>query len=384
MPMIFTFVVIFLCLGSNMAGRILLSLYALELGAKPADIGLLAASFYVFPFVLSWWLGKLSDRYGSRWLIFWGTLCGALGMLAPYFWREIPAMYLGGLMLGIAFATFNGMLQTIVGQLSKPEQRTRNFSNMSLLGSTMNFVAPMWAGFSIDHLGAAPACLYVMAVSIAGGVLVLGWGGCWPGGSERVESAGRFADILKQPGVVRMLVASTVVQVCQDLFLFYMPVHGHQVGLSATVIGVVLSAYAAACWLVRMVLMRLVGRLGEGGVLVYAFAIAAMSLVAMPLFGHPVALGALAFVFGLGMGCGQPIVTVMLFSNSAEGRSGETFGVRLTINNMMRFTTPVLFGVVASAFGLFPLFLLNALMMAAGSALMARGRGGRAPRQDPE
>lgn len=305
-------------------------------------------------------------------------------MLAPYFWREIPAMYLGGLMLGIAFATFNGMLQTIVGQLSKPEQRTRNFSNMSLLGSTMNFVAPMWAGFSIDHLGAAPACLYVMAVSIAGGVLVLGWGGCWPGGSERVESAGRFADILKQPGVVRMLVASTLVQVCQDLFLFYMPVHGHQVGLSATVIGVVLSAYAAACWLVRMVLMRLVARLGEGGVLVYAFAIAAMSLVAMPLFGHPVALGALAFVFGLGMGCGQPIVTVMLFSNSAEGRSGETFGVRLTINNMMRFTTPVLFGVVASAFGLFPLFLLNALMMAAGSALMARGRGGRAPRQGPE
>jgi hypothetical protein len=42
-------------------------------------------------------------------------------------------------------------------------------------------------------------------------------------------------------------------------------------------------------------------------------------------------LAVIGFTFGLGMGVGQPIVTMLMFSKSAEGRSGEALGLRMTV-----------------------------------------------------
>jgi len=68
-------------------------------------------------------------------------------------------------------------------------------------------------------------------------------------------------------------------------------------------------------------------------------------------------------------------LTVMLmFSRSAEGRSGQTLGMRLTANNFVRVTGPIVFGAIGSAFGLPPVFWINAAIMAVG-ALMSQSRG---------
>jgi MFS family permease len=73
------------------------------------------------------------------------------------------------------------------------------------------------------------------------------------------------------------------------------------------------------------------------------------------------------------MGCGQPITTLLIFGRSVEGRSGATFGLRQSVNNVMRVSAPVVFGSVASAFGLLPVFWINALMMAGGGWLTRPG-----------
>jgi cyanate permease len=101
-------------------------------------------------------------------------------------------------------------------------------------------------------------------------------------------------------------------------------------------------------------------------VLAYSFYLAATGFFLVPAFRDAVALAIVSFTFGLGMGCGQPITTMLVFSHSAEGRSGETLGLRQSVNNVMRVCAPALFGSIASAFGLFPVFWINGLMMAAG------------------
>ncbi len=76
--------------------------------------------------------------------------------------------------------------------------------------------------------------------------------------------------------------------------------------------------------------------LGEDRLLAYSFVLAAVGFALVPLF-HDIALLALvAFVFGLGTGCGQPLATMMMFGHAVEGRSGEALGLRLTVNNLMR------------------------------------------------
>jgi MFS family permease len=204
------------------------------------------------------------------------------------------------------------------------------------------------------------------------------WGKSLPGGSGRTASAGSVRTALKDPMMVKILLTSSLVQVGQDMYQFYMPIYGHSSGLSAFAIGTVLAGFASAYFVVRFILPQLVARLGEEPLLAWAFFLAAAGFLLVPFFTNAAALAAVSFMFGLGMGCGQPITTMLLFNRSAEGRSGETFGLRQTTNNLLRLTMPTVFGFIATAFGLFPVFCISALLMGAGGAIMRspRARGG--------
>ena len=46
--------------------KVVVSLYALDLGAGAATVGLLAAGFALFPLLLAVQVGRISDRYGVR------------------------------------------------------------------------------------------------------------------------------------------------------------------------------------------------------------------------------------------------------------------------------------------------------------------------------
>jgi MFS family permease len=99
----------------------------------------------------------------------------------------------------------------------------------------------------------------------------------------------------------------------------------------------------------------------------------AASLLLVPFFKGAMALALVSFAFGLGMGCGMPITMMMTFSNSAEGRSGEALGLRVTVNQLTQVIIPVVFGAIGSAFGIFPVFWGIALMLASGGAFTKPG-----------
>jgi MFS family permease len=366
MPLYLIYVLMLFCFSSNTSTRVVLSLYALDLGAQPFAVGLLIATLYVFPVMLSWPVGVFSDRVGSRWLLLTGTAFSGFGILIPYFVRDLSALYVAAAMIGVSFGIYNVLLQNLVGLLSKPHERAQNFSNSSMIGAAAAFVGPLLAGFAIDHFGNGNACLYVAALSVAAASLLLIWGGMLPGGTRHAASARSAGGTLADKEVVRMLVTSGLVQVGQDLYQFYIPIYGHAIGLSGSAIGIVLATFALAAFAVRFVMPRLIRRLGAEQVLAYSFYLAATGFFLVPVFKDAFALGIVSFMFGLGMGCGQPITTMLIFSHSAEGRSGETLGLRQSVNNVMRVCGPALFGTIASAFGLFPVFWINALMMAAG------------------
>lgn len=372
MPLYLTFLLMLFCFTSIASTRLVLSLYALNLGAQPLAVALLYAMFYAFPLVLSWPIGIHSDRIGSRWLLLFGTVCGSFAMLIPYLMHELLAVYIAGAMVGLSFSFYNVLLQNLVGLLSKPQERARNFSNASMVGAATNFIGPLLAGFAIDHSGNAAACLYMGTLSLTAAALLGLLGGILPGGARDGTPAGSPLGTLVQEGILRMLLTSALVQLGQDLYQLYVPIYGYALGLSGSAIGSVLATFAVAAFVVRFIMPRLIRRLGEERVLAYSFYLAATGFLLVPLFESPGALAVASFVIGLGMGCGQPITTMLIFSQSAKGRSGETLGLRQTVNNAVRMTGPALFGLLASAFGLLPVFWINAAMMGAGGWLSRR------------
>jgi MFS family permease len=351
------------------ASNLVLVLYALKLGATAGTVGVLASTFSLMPMLLAVTAGRMADRFGARWLLTISTTLSGLGMLLPYFAPAMPAVFVSAAMAGLAVTFFNVMTQNLVGIMSAPGQRTKNFSNYALMQSIGNLIGPAISGFSIDHAGASIACVYLALLMMAPAPLLVLWGGMLPagGGRPKQQATGGVRAMLLDPNVRRTLITSSVLLASLNLYQFYMPVYARSVGLSASIIGVVLAINSAAAFVVRGFLPRLVGRFGEEKALVYAFYMGAASLLAVPFFENAVMLALLSFIFGLGMGGGQPIINMLMFSNSTDGRSGEALGLKMTVNNLSKLTTPMLFGAIASAFGLPPIFWVDALALWVGA-----------------
>src|SRR5690606_41734390 len=73
--------------------KVLISLYAIELGASHLMIGVLYAMYSVFPIVLSVYAGQLADRVGMRRPMLLGSAGLAGGLLIPYFFHGTLALF---------------------------------------------------------------------------------------------------------------------------------------------------------------------------------------------------------------------------------------------------------------------------------------------------
>jgi len=363
-------------MSSFRASKVLVSLFAIELGASQFYIGVMIAMYSLFPALLAVYAGKLSDRLGVRLPMLAGSLGVAAGLLLPWLSPGLPALYASAALIGASHMLYNVSTQNLVGSLGGAEARTRNFSNYALAMALGSFLGPLAAGISIDHFGHAASYLYTAAFPLVPALILAFARGV--GGGRHVKSEDEQAvlstSLLANPVLRRTLIASAVAVTGQDLFQFYMPIYGHSVGLSASAIGVVLGMFGIAAFVVRVALPRLVKHWGADAVFNGSLYVSAAAFMLFPLFSDAVALSAVALVCGLGMGCAQPVTLMLIFSRAPEGRSGEALGVRVTINQITHIAVPLLFGMLGSALGVGAVFITNALIVAGGGVLN-RDRG---------
>jgi len=353
----------FNCISMSSA-RVLLALYALHLGADVFAVGVLAATFALFPMLLGVTTGQLADRFGAKWLLIIGAIGSSVGMLAPVFYPSLPALFIAGIMSGFSVVFYNVSTQNLVGLMSKPSNRAKNFSNYALTKSGADLLGPLIAGITIDQAGHATACVFVAVLTFIPVIMLAARGKLLPGGRIAGEPApGGVRTMLRDAAIRKVLVTGTLLVMGTTLYQIYLPVYGYSIGLSASVIGVILAINASAAFVVRMVLARLIKRYSEERLLAYAFFVGAASLATVPLFTDPMLLGVTAFVFGLSIGCGQPIVSMLIFACSPPGRSGEALGLKVAANQLSKVASPVVFGFIASIAGLPPTFWLNALLL---------------------
>ena len=349
--------------------RVLNTLYALELGATPLHIGLLLATYGVFPLLLAVLAGRIADRYGSRVPIIAGMVVCTVGVVLPWFAPSLPLLFIAAAITGLGFILGQVAFQSLVGTLGEGLARTKNFNNYALIVAVADFVGPVFAGFSIDHAGHVLTYLFLGLLSTTSIIAIIALAKRVPRHHKPAPApAGqRMMDLLRDTDMRRVLIAGAVVMTGIDLFQLYIPLYGHQVGLSASAIGMVLGAAAAATFVSRAVLPSLVKRNGEEKTLLYALFLAASMFTLIPFFTGAVVLAVICFVLGLGMGLGQPLTVILCYRYSPAGRGGESLGLRIAINNAMHVIVPALFGAVGAAFGLAPVFWANAGVIAAGN-----------------
>ncbi|MCC6474992.1 MAG: MFS transporter [Burkholderiales bacterium] len=363
------------------SSKVLLPLFAIDLGTPVAVIGMLVASISLLPLFLSIYAGRVSDRMGIRLPMLAGGAGVALAMAVPYFAPSLWGLFASAILLGTANIFYAVSMQHWIGLLGvTPEARTRNYGTYSMAVSAGAFLGPMVAGFGIDRVGYAHAYLICMLFPLAGFLANLFAGSPRPGAQARPEgkAAGTVTDLLRVPELRRILITGGILLTGIDLFEFYMPVYTRGIGLSASVIGVIVSMYSVAAFLVRAAIPILVRWKGEEQLLTRCLAFGALAYLAVPFLENPWLLGGVAAILGLCMGCGQPLTISIIYDRSPAGRTGEALGIRLTANNITHIGVPAAFGAMGAALGVSPVFWIVAALLGAGALYGSSARDGAA------
>ena len=354
--------------------RVTISLYALSLGSSAFVVGVLMGLYAFLPMLLAVAAGRLTDRIGVRKPMLVGSCGVAIAAALPCFVSGIAPLFVTTSLLGASFMLFQVATQNATGMFGHPSERAKHFAMLALGYSISGFCGPLVSGLMIDHASfAGTFALLALLPLIPVAVLardVLQLPGPRPVAAD--TPSGGVAELFRNRHLRRVFVVNALLAVAWDLHSFFIPIYGATIGMSASRIGVILAAFAAATFVVRLFMGWIARRFSEFGVLATALFIAATAYALFPFVKEVGPLMALSFALGLALGCAQPMVMSLLHSIAPAGRMGEAVGVRMSIINASTFAMPLLFGAVGSTLGLAPVFWAIGAALAGGGFFARR------------
>ncbi len=354
------------------SARMTSSLYALANRSSAFTVGVVMALFALVPALLAVRAGKWLDRVGSfRPLLVGGTLM-TLGALLPavfpYATADVAPLLVAAALLGTGFMCVQMTVQHLVGVAADPARRPAAFSVLALGFSTSGLVAPVVSGFLIDAIGhrATFGVLFALLATTLTALWVVR--NRFPPHEVPAQPAAATDafELLRHPDIRAVLIVSGLISMAWDVQSFLIPIYGTHIGLSASQIGLVLGAFGAATFVIRLAMPALSRRYHEWQVLVFTLVVAALAFGLMPFFHSMAPLMAVAFLLGLGLGSAQPNVMSLLHDRSPHGRVGEALGLRSLIMNSSQVTLPLVLGAFGSVLGAGAAFWLMAAALTGG------------------
>jgi MFS family permease len=360
-------------LHSCMAGvRMAAPLLALNEGRTEWAVGVLMGLFAAAPIALALLAGRLADRHGYH-----RPMRIAVGLTIAGGLLAVASTALGTLAFAVlcvaavltgAGANFGliAILRTAGRSARDATELKRVFSWLGLAPALSNVVGPVLAGSLIDFGGFRLAFLALVLLPLGG----LWWARQVPREAPRASgeavSGGGSWELLRSPGLRRLLFVNWLLSSSWDVHAFVVPILGHERGFSASAIGLVLGVFAGAVALIRIAIPVLAHRLREAEVLVAAMACTAGVFAVYPLVHTPWAMGACAVVLGLALGAVQPMIMTTLHQITPHERHGEAIALRSMAINISSALMPLAFGLGGAALGASALFWVMGVAVGAG------------------
>ena len=355
-----------ICLHACMAGtRMAAPLLALQQGYSPAAVGVLLALFALTQVFLALPAGRFADRHGLKRPVNYSVLAACLGAGLAVAFPVFPVLCLSALLTGGATGAAVIALQRHVGRAANGSTELRQvFSWLSIGPALSNFVGPFSAGLLIDHAGPAAGSLggYRAAFLLMAMLPLASWylvqrtrelpRVLTPSGIDQPKAW----NLLRDAKFRRLLLVNWFLSSCWDVHTFVVPVLGFERGISASVIGTILGAFALAAAAIRLVMPLVAAHLREWKVLVAAMLTTAVLFAVYPLMPSALAMGVCSVFLGFALGTVQPMIMSMLHQITPEARQGEALGLRLMVINASSVAMPILFGSAGAALGVAVVF----------------------------
>ena len=379
------------CLHACMAGtRLAAPLLALREGYSPMAVGVLLALFALMQVFLALPAGRFADRNGLRLPINYSVVAAVIGAGAAVAFPVFPVLCFAALMTGGATGAASISLQRHVGRAAKGALHLRQvFSWLAIGPAVSNFIGPFSAGLLIDHAGPTPgslvgyrAAFLLMAVlPLASWFLVRRTHELPPVAVLATADKPKAWDLMREPTFRRLMLCNWFLSSCWDVHTFVVPVLGFERGISASVIGSILGAFALAAAAIRLLMPLLAAHLREWKVVGVAMLVTSALFAIYPLMPSALAMGVCSVLLGFALGSVQPMIMSMLHQMTPPARHGEALGLRLMAINASSVLMPMLFGSAGALIGVAGVFWATGAMVGIGAraAWLLKGNGDAQP-----
>ena len=365
------------CLHACMAGMRLASpLLALREGYSALAVGVLLALFSLTQVVLALPAGRFADRHGLRRPVALAVILSVVGATLALVMPVFPVLCLAALLTGGATGAASIALQRHVGRAARGAiELKRNFSWLAIGPAASNFFGPFIAGLLIDYAGAVPgdtmgyrgAFLFLALLPLASWFWIRTATELPPVPSAHDQPPTRALDLVNAPAMRRLLLVNWCLASAWDVHMFAVPVLGHELAFSASVIGAIMGGFAIAAASVRLMMPFFANRLREHVVVTLAMLLNASVFAMYPFMHSALSMGLCSVVLGLALGSVQPMLMSTLHQITPAARHGEALALRLMAINTSSVVMPLLFGSVGAVVGVSVVFWTVGAAVAAGA-----------------
>jgi DHA1 family tetracycline resistance protein-like MFS transporter len=320
--------------------------------ATPRTVGILFASYSVMQLIFSPILGRLSDRYGRRPVLFLSLLGTSLGFFIIGFATTLWMLFLGRIIDGITGGNIS-TAQAYIADISTPENRAKS---MGLIGAAfgLGFTFGPAIGGVLSQWGIGVPFFFAGGLALANAVLLYFTlpETVTPDHPARASAAaeGRWSQLaqaVRQPRLAYVLaiyflfvVAFSIMTTAFALFTMYRfgydAAHNGYLFMYVGIIGAIIQGGLIG---------RLVKTFGELPLVLAGALMFALSLFAIPLTGPQTGLSLLLLVggtFAVGNALATPSLQTLASRSAGRGEQGGVLGVTQSVASLARTIGPTL------------------------------------------
>jgi MFS transporter, DHA1 family, tetracycline resistance protein len=357
-PLFVIFVTVFIDLVGFGIVIPILPYYVESFGGTPQQQGLLLTSYSVMQLIFSPVLGRMSDRYGRRPVLFLSLVGSGIGFLVMGFAGALWVLFAGRILAGITGGNIS-TAQAYIADVTTPENRAKG---MGMFGAAfgLGFIFGPAIGGVMSYWGIHVPVIFAGALALANAALLYFTlpETITPDHPARttVRGWGYFFEQLRQPRLALVLLVYFLFVVSFSImtttFIYYTILrydyNARDNGYLFAYIGV-LSAVVQG-----LLIGRLVKRWGEAALVIAGAFVLTASLAALPYVGRPEAgwhggvwgLLALLACFSLGNSLATPSLSSLASKSTGPAEQGGVLGATQSAASLARAVGPYVGGLL--------------------------------------
>jgi MFS family permease len=355
--------------------RVTTSYRAVELHLSIVWLGLIAATFAIFPILIAVRVGRVIDRGFDAQVTWTGASFFLAAAVGFSLWSSPQGLLVFSTVMGIGHIMLMASQQLLCVRAAGPRSLESVFGNYMVAGAIGQGIGPYVVGF-FGGAAAVPPTRHLFTVAAVLAATSLAVTLTMRPRRERPavipdSEIVPISQLLRVPGLAIVVIAGVILVSSSDIIVIYVPLIGAERHIDVHDIGLLLTVRAAASMLARLFYPRLVARAGRWPLMVGSTIACALGYAAiaapLPLWAMHAAIAVMGFSFGLASTLSITIVVNM----TTAGAQGTANSIRIMANRAGQFVMPFGAGLVAAATGLGGLFLLLAGAIAAAAGAMA-------------